>query len=70
MGNGYRPGRSTQTDFLTIYDRWAKAAVSEEVNGVVLLDLTAAFDLVDPYLLLNLRYMGLIKLDCKRSIAT
>ena len=51
--HGYRHGRSTQTALLTMYDRWVKAAVSEEVSGVVLLDLSAAFDLVDPDLLIK-----------------
>ena len=51
MDNGYRHGRSTQTALLTMYDRWVKAAVSEQVS--VLLDLSAAFDLVDPNLLIS-----------------
>ena len=49
--HGYRHGRSTQTALLTMYDRWVKAAVSEQVS--VLLDLSAAFDLVDPNLLIS-----------------
>ena len=48
--HGFRHGRSTQTALLTMYDRWVKAAVAEQVSGVVLLDLSAAFDLVDPSL--------------------
>ena len=34
-----------------MYDRWARAAGSSRVSGVVLLDLSAAFDLVDPVIL-------------------
>ena len=34
-----------------MYDRWAKAADAGQVSGVVLLDLSAAFDLVDHQLL-------------------
>ena len=36
-----------------MYDRWVKAAVDEQVSGVVFLDLSAAFDLVDPDLLIG-----------------
>ena len=51
--HGYRHGRSTQTALMTMYDRWVKAAVAGQVSGVVLLDLSAAFDLVDPDLLIS-----------------
>ena len=51
--HGFRHGRSTQTALLTMYDRWVKAAVAEQVSGVVLLDLSAAFDLVDSSLLIK-----------------
>ena len=49
--HGYRQNRSTQTALMTMYDRWVKAAAAGQVSGVVLLDLSAAFDLVDPELL-------------------
>ena len=49
----YRQHRSTQTALLTMYDRWVKAATSGQVSGVVLLDLSATFDLVDPELLVK-----------------
>ena len=45
--HGYRHNRSTNTALLTMYDRWTKAASSGKVSGVVLIDLSAAFDLVD-----------------------
>ena len=51
--HGYRQHRSTQTALLTMYDRWVKAAEAGQVSGVVLLDLSAAFDLVDPELLVK-----------------
>ena len=51
--HGYRHGRSTQTALLTMYDRWVRASVAEQVSGVVLLDLSAAFDLVDSNLLIK-----------------
>ena len=50
---GYRQNRSTQTALLQMYDRWVRAAHAGRVSGVVLLDLSAAFDLVDHQLLLN-----------------
>ena len=51
--HGYRRNRSTQTALIQMYDRWVKAAVAGQVTGVVLLDLSAAFDLVDPSILLK-----------------
>ena len=51
--HGYRKNRSTQTALLQMYDRWVRAASNGQVSGVVLLDLSAAFDLVDPALLLK-----------------
>ena len=51
--HGYRSNRSTQTALLQMYDRWVRASNDGQLSGVVLLDLSAAFDLVDPDLLLE-----------------
>ena len=45
--HGYRKFRSTHTALLQMYDRWVRAAAAGTVSGVILLDLSAAFDLVD-----------------------
>ena len=58
--HGYRKNRSTQTALLQLYDKWVKSAASGQVSGVVLIDLSAAFDLVDPELLIKkLKIYGL-----------
>ena len=51
--HGYRSNRSTQTALLQMYDRWVRAADNGQLSGVVLLDLSAAFDLVDVDILLS-----------------
>ena len=51
--HGYRENRSTLTALLTMYDRWVSAADSGQISGAVFLDLSAAFDLVDPQLLIK-----------------
>ena len=50
---GYRKNRSTQSAILQMYDRWVRGAANGMVSGIVLLDLSAAFDLVSPSLLLK-----------------
>ena len=51
--HGYHRSRSTQTALQQMYHRWVKSASDGQVSEVVLLDLSAAFDLVDPSLLLQ-----------------
>ena len=60
--HGYRQHRSTQTALLSMYDRWVRNAAKGQVSGAILLDLSAAFDLVEPELLLKkLRIYGFEK---------
>ena len=55
----YWKHRSTQTALLQMYNQWVQAASDGHLSGVVLLDLSAAFDLVDPGLLLKkLKWYG------------
>ena len=51
--HGYRRDRSTMTALLAMYEKWVKAASMGQVSGVVLVDLSAAFDLVSHDLLLK-----------------
>ena len=51
--HGYRQGRSTMTALLSMYDKWVSAASQGKLSGVVLVDLSAAFDLVSPSLLIK-----------------
>ena len=51
--HGYRSNRSTQTALLQMYTQWVQAANSGHISGAVLLDMSAAFDLVSHDLLLQ-----------------
>ena len=58
--HGYRQNRSTMTALIQMYDKWIRAAVEGQVSGVILLDLSAAFDLVDSQILIKkLKIYGL-----------
>ena len=57
---GFRKNRSTLTAVLQMYDRWVRGADEGKINGVILLDLSAAFDLVDANILVEkLKIYGL-----------
>ena len=51
--HGYRKNRSTQTALLQMYDRWVEAAHLGQVSGSLLLDMSAAFDLVSSDILIK-----------------
>ena len=41
------------TAALQMYDRWVRGASEGKMSGIVLLDLSAAFDLVNPEILVQ-----------------
>ena len=51
--HGFRAGHSTVTALIEMYDQWIEALEREEVTAVVMLDLSAAFDVVDHTILLQ-----------------
>ena len=51
--HGFRANHSTVTAINQIYDLWIKAAEKKKLTAALLLDLTAAFDVVDHEILLN-----------------
>ena len=57
--HGYRAGHSTCTALIELYDSWMEAVERGELSGVMLIDLSAAFDCVDHALLLEkMRVLG------------
>ena len=57
---GFRRNRSTESALLQMYDRWVRGAGQGNISGIVVLDLSAAFDLVDSDILIEkLRIYGL-----------
>ena len=51
--NGFRKRRSTLTALLEMYERWVQSANDGKINGILLGDLSAAFDLVSADILLK-----------------
>ena len=69
----YRSGHNTTTALIQMYDTWINAYEDGEVSGVCLLDMSAAFDIVDHSLLLKkmeLYGFGDDSLDWTRSYLT
>ena len=57
--HGSRPHHNTCTALIEMYSSWVETVESGDITGVVMLDLSAAFDLVDPVLLIQkLELMG------------
>ena len=51
--HAYRRNRNTTTALLQMHDTWVGAVEDGELSGVCLLDMSAAFDIVDHEILLN-----------------
>ena len=57
--HGSRAGHSTSTAAIEMYDSWVESVENGEMAGVMMIDLSAAFDLVDhPLLLQKLKLLG------------
>ena len=57
--HGSRKQHSTATALLQMYDKWAEAAEDDTMVGIMMVDLSAAFDMVDhPLLLAKLQLYG------------
>ena len=51
--HGFRANHSTATALIEMYDQWIEAYENNEVTAVVMLDLSAAFDVVDHKILIQ-----------------
>ena len=51
--HGFRPNHSTSTAITQLYDIWIRNAEKKELSATLLLDLSAAFDVVDHIILLD-----------------
>ena len=51
--HAYRGGHNTTTALTSMYDKWTQAADAGLATGIIILDMSAAFDVVDPKLLLQ-----------------
>ena len=51
--HGFRAKHSTSTALIQMFDSWIEAFEDDEVSAVLMLDMSAAFDVVDHQILLN-----------------
>ena len=51
--HGFRKHRSTTTALATMYDRWCKAADNGKMTGILMVDLSAAFDVIGHDIILD-----------------
>ena len=51
--HGFRANHSTSTAMIQMYDSWVQAVDKGELAGVCMLDMSAAFDVVDHEILLS-----------------
>ena len=51
--HGSRPGHSTSTALIQMYDTWVEEVDKGNMVGVMMVDLSAAFDMVDHHILLQ-----------------
>ena len=51
--HGFRADHSTTTAMIQMYDSWVQAAEEKKITGVCMLDMSAAFDVVDHNILLD-----------------
>jgi hypothetical protein len=51
--HGFRSKHNTSTAILQTYDVWLEALENNEISAVVMLDMSAAFDVVDYVILLD-----------------
>ena len=51
--HGFRPNHSSSTALSQLYDLWIRGAEATELSAALLLDLSAAFDVVDHKILLD-----------------
>ena len=51
--HGFRKGHSTTTALLEMHSTWVEAVEADKITAVIMLDLSAAFDLVDKEILIR-----------------
>ena len=51
--HGFRPKHSTASALIQMFDSWIEAFENDEVSAVIMLDMSAAFDIVDHDILLS-----------------